>query len=333
MPDLSSQLRDYFDAVIERTTADDVLARSAFDRESESEPTRLSIRRRSAWQAALAVGFGFGLTMLVAGAMLAVALLAGELASGDGPGEVGSGVAAPAGGVGSGWIVAAGLLITGTVAAAAMVVPRRISERPRSEERDMTTIETQERTEELDGRVRTLKRRNRWLVVAVAVLLVAAAALGGALLFGSDDGEAAITPGVASASVDAATVDEINALVDANLRGWSEGDGDAVMATMATDGFHISGGTDGSPYSGDRLRGFSSSFENLEWERVSPPIIERDGNGYYVAELEIVSNGTDPADGGSMLIVMHIVSEDGELRIAEQVVYEDIVWSRYESSS
>lgn len=114
MPDLSSQLRDYFDAVIERTTVDDVLARSAFDREYESEPTRHPIRRRPAWQAALAVGFGFGLTMLVAGAMLAVALLAGELASGDGLSDVGSGVAAPAGGVGSGWIVAVGLLITGT---------------------------------------------------------------------------------------------------------------------------------------------------------------------------------------------------------------------------
>lgn len=324
MPDLSTQLRDYFDAVIERTTADDVLARSAFDREPELEAPRRSMRRRPALQAALAVGFGFSLTMLVTGGLLAVALVAGEIA--DGGADVGSGVGVPAGGGGSAtWIVAAALLITGAGAAAAVAVRRRTGHMPITEESDMKTIETDSGTGELDSRVRTLERRNRWLVAGVVVLLVATAALGGILLFAGDDSEFAFAPGV-----DAATVDEINTLLDANLEGWSEGDGEAVMATMAEDGFHISRGTVGFAFSGDRLQSFSSQFAFNSWERLRSPIIEGDGNGYYVADLtRIFLDSADPSEAAPLLIITRVVPEGGELRIAEQVVYEDIDWSMY----
>ena len=335
MSDLSTQLRDYFDAVIERTTAEDVLARSAFHREPGAEAPSRWTGRRPALQAALAVGTGFGLTMLVAGGLLFIALLAGELTSDDAVRDVGSGVATPAGGaVGLGWIVAVVLMITGAATAGGLAARSRRAHPPLVEESDMTTIETDTGTKEHSNRIRSLERRNRWLVTGVVVLLVALAALGGILLFGGDDAGAAITPAVDEATVDAATIDEINTLIDANLQGWSEGDGDAVMATMAADGFHISAGSNGFAYSGDRLRGLSESFGWVEWDRPSTPIIEKDGNGFYVAELDrIFPDGSDPAEGDSILIVTLVVSEDGELRIAEQVVYEDIDWWRYGPSS
>lgn len=173
-----------------------------------------------------------------------------------------------------------------------------------------------------DPSVRGLRTRNRWLVLAVALLLLASLGLGAALLVGGDDSTHA-------AGVDGAVVDEITELLDDMAVAWGEGDGAAVVAMMAEDGFHISDGTRGDPISGDRLETFASRWASINWTRVDPTVIDpaESPGEYIVMESVIVhpdSIGTEDRD--TTIVLYRIVEQNGALKIAEQVVFESIAW-------
>ncbi|MDH3731335.1 MAG: hypothetical protein OES13_09475 [Acidimicrobiia bacterium] len=173
-----------------------------------------------------------------------------------------------------------------------------------------------------DPSVRGLRTRNRWLVLAVAVLLLASLGLGAALLLGGDDDTFA-------AGVDGAVVDEITELLDDMAVAWGEGDGAAVVAMMAEDGFHISDGTRGEPITGDGLESFASRWASINWTRTDPTMIDptESPGEYIVMESVIVhpdSVGTEDRD--TTIVLYRIVEENGALKVAEQVAFESIRW-------
>jgi hypothetical protein len=163
MPDVGSQLAEYFEAATERIAADDVLAQVRVCEELRPAPRRL----RPA--SAVAAGFA-GALLLVGGALLAGWLLHDPGSSESGP------VAAPAAepGAALAWwpvVLAAVVLVLGT---AAVVVRLRGA----TKEVDMQTLEKTPQ-EATDRQVHALRRKNRWLVVALAlVVVVAAVAIG-----------------------------------------------------------------------------------------------------------------------------------------------------------
>jgi hypothetical protein len=225
MPRVEHQLREYFDAGVERLTAEDVIAQAAV-RNGDLEPMRERRTFRPAWAAAAA----FVLTLVVFGGAFVVldAIERGGSEAGSGGlGGLGSAPAAP--GSGGVWIWPAAAVSAGGVAALAAWLTRR---RPRldvktRDEGKVRIVETMERIEEIEApKPGGLERRNRWLVITVAVLFAIAAGLSAWLALQTRP----VSPNAAPA--------DVQQLMEDYAAAWNAQDASA-LAALVSPGYRI----------------------------------------------------------------------------------------------
>ena len=203
MRDVIEQLTAYFDATVERVTAEDVLAGADVrSQNGRHAPTRVP-RLRPAW----VVAAGFVATVVLIGGAIGIARLL-ERGWGDGGapppiGDAGDGLAGP-------WVL---LIAAGVILALAMVGMAWRSRREIVKEQDMQTIEKPE------VEVSPRPRSPAIFILLAALLILAAGALGWWL--GSSGGERAA---------------EVPEIVELFNQALIDGDVEAMTALYTEDG-------------------------------------------------------------------------------------------------
>jgi uncharacterized protein (TIGR02246 family) len=205
MRDVTEQLAAYFDATVERVTADDVLAGADVHTQNKRfEPTRVP-RFRPAW----VVAAGFAATILVVGGAVGIVrLLEGDSAGvGTSPspvGDTGDGLSGP-------WalLIAAGVILV--LAVVGLVWRNRIET---VKEQTMQTLEKPE------VEVSPRPRSPALLILLAALLILAAGALGW-WLGSSGDG-----------------VGDVPEIVESWSQAWVDGDAEAMAALYTEDGIY-----------------------------------------------------------------------------------------------
>lgn len=222
MPDVTQQLAAYFDATVERVTAEDVLAGSAVHvQNGRSEPARVG-RLRPAW----VVAGGFVATMVVIGGVVGVALLFE-----GGAAEVGSG-RAPVGDATDGLSGSWGLLIAvGLVLAAAIVGLVLRSRREIVKEQTMQTLERPE------VEVSPPSQSPAVLIVLSALLAIAVATAGWLFVenrsLQSDLDDALSWPSVSELTAEEQRIYDVLGPEGSFVTAWRAGDVDAMLELNA----------------------------------------------------------------------------------------------------
>ncbi|MEN8114599.1 MAG: hypothetical protein ABFS21_09445 [Actinomycetota bacterium] len=250
---VESQLREYFDAGVERITADDVFARA---RVTEDGMERLHTKRvRPAIRPAWAAVGAFAITLLGLGGLAAVLKLAPEIVGNI---DVGAAeIVESNGGTLSIWIVAA--LVAAVVAGGTVWFVRRSNDAQSGdpdagpEQGKVIVLDTIERTEE---RAEVTEHRSRWPMVVIVVLAVALVA---ALLWMT----LAMRPNSANAAPP-----EIVELMEEYTAAWNAYDVDAIEA-LVTDGYRIHAG-DSFDHDAESLRTYlMPMLAGGEWSTAS----------------------------------------------------------------
>jgi len=157
----------------------------------------------------------------------------------------------------------------------------------------------------------------RVLAVLFGIGMLVLGLLGGWML--ASDGD---DPGTWGGETDDATLAEIDELLDDYWAGWDAGDGDAVVALMATDGWFSSVNTAADGYAGEQLANYVDRYGNLDFTRVGPTTVIATRAGYEVAGAERVDEYTpEPLWALDHFV---IVEEDGQLRIASHQVISTV---------
>lgn len=118
--------------------------------------------------------------------------------------------------------------------------------------------------------------------------------------------------------IDDPILTEIDELLDDYWAAWDTGDGDAVVALMANDGWFSSTNTTQSGHTGDQLATYVNSWDRLDFTQVGPTTVIETFAGYEVVGAERV----DQYNPEPLWALDHyvIVEEDGQLRIASHQV-------------
>jgi hypothetical protein len=210
MPDLNTQLRNYFDANVERVTTDDVFAgRHVANQIVESQPR---------WQSSprLAVGFGFAVTVFVVGGSLGLGLALrnpGDDAA-SGALSYGIGSVTPAS---TGWGLVGVAAVLAVVAMVFMVLALRSARRNSSTRGREKTMSTTFDTTSVDHKLEEAHRTNRWLIAAVVVLAIAVVALGAWV----------VNDLTATSATEVPT--DIATMLEGYTGAWDDYDGDAFL--------------------------------------------------------------------------------------------------------
>lgn len=159
--------------------------------------------------------------------------------------------------------------------------------------------------------------RARVLAIVFAIGMLVLGLLGGWMLAGDGD-----DPATWGGEVDEAILAEIDELLDDYWVGWDAGDGDAVVALMAADGWFSSVNTAEGGYSGEQLDSYVDRYGNLEFTQVGPVTVIETRAGYEVAGAERV----DEISPEPLWALDHfvIVEENGQLRIASHQVISTV---------
>ncbi len=303
MPRVEDQLREYFDAGVERVTAEDVIVRAAVAEDRYVE------RRRRLSPAWAAVG-AFVITLVVfGGSFFAVSLIpaARDVAGfriDPLPGSAGSIPLWPIGAVSA----------AGVAGITAWLVRRTRGFGEGRRQGKVRAMETIERQAVAEPRVEKLATRNRWLTVAVIVLIVALLALGAWMLLGMRANSPTAAPADVAQLMDdyvaawnAYDADALEGLVTADYRIWSsQGSFDHDMTSVRE--YLL-------PYVAER--DWVNTYEG-PWYAVGG-----DDGRWAVAGEGTVITGSMYADGEGMQEgVFRIVEEsDGTLRVAEHFLF------------
>ena len=159
--------------------------------------------------------------------------------------------------------------------------------------------------------------RAKVLAVLFGIGMLVLGLLGGWML--ASDGDDPVTWG---GEIDDATLTEIDELLDDYWAGWDAGDGDAVVAVMATDGWFSSVNTAEGGYTGEQLASYVDRYGSLEFTQVGPTTVIETRAGYEVAGAERVDEYTpEPLWALDHFV---IVEEGGQLRIASHQVISTV---------
>ena len=165
-----TQLREYFDAGVERITAEDVIAQSRVGEDA----LRPLHRQRSFKPAWAAVG-AFAVTLVGLGGLASVLKLTTDITADAGAGD---GEIMDAGGSTIGiWLIAA--IVAAVVAGLTVWLVRRSSKRRENEteiesdQRKVTVMETIERTDTDDQTTQKTGERSRWPIIVIVVMAIA----------------------------------------------------------------------------------------------------------------------------------------------------------------
>lgn len=267
MPVVEDQLREYFDAGVERISVADILAQAEVRERKPAPP--LPMRRRPAWAALGA----FALTIVVMGGLLFAGRLmrTQELEAGagtpataiePGPGDALAGDPWPA-------LV---LFVGGVAALAAWAYATRSNRRKPKTRKKVEAMATMEKTpvREESARIEKVEKRNRWLIVAVVVLALLAVALGVWLLVD------------ALSTSETAAPAEVEALLSDYVDAWNAHDGEAAIALMTSGAVHEAGPTE---YTDDSLVAHidGTSLYETEITPIGDVVVMGDGDPYYYA--------------------------------------------------
>ncbi len=159
--------------------------------------------------------------------------------------------------------------------------------------------------------------RARVLAILVAIGMLLLGLLGGWMLASNGD-----DPSTWGGEIEEATLAEIDDLLDDYWAGWDAGNGDAVVALMATDGWFSSVNTAQGGYTGEQLDNYVDEYGNLEFTQVGPTTVIETRAGYEVAGAERVDEFTpEPLWALDHFV---IVEENGQLRIASHQVISTV---------
>jgi hypothetical protein len=290
MRDLDQQLADYFDATVERITAEDVLigARSRAW-ETDERPIRTA-SRRPAW----AIAVAFVATIVVVSGSLGVGLFL--RASSTPVGAGGTALAETASGTTSPWIFIGGALAA--LAAIAVAATARVMTAEGRNGGTSMTVTTERPA--ADDRIHKLTNRNRTLTIAVIVLAILAIGLGAWAVYEATASESA---GPA----------EVTDLTDEWFAANEAADG-SVTAMYSTNGYHQYGI---QQFRGDEIAAHLSAAPNNEFEWIGEAVVLVDsGDGRWVTARPMrITSGFGVFE--SIISFEVIRAADGELLLAQ----------------
>jgi len=276
MSEVETQLREYFDAAVERVTAEDILAGHRVTEKVQFSRPRW--HPRPAWAAIAA----FAATVVVLGGSIGLGTWLRNPDEDAASGGFRGAVDTITGGSVPWWPIA--VIV---VAMAALVFVLTFMRRGIRKEKAMaTTIDTPTSDKQLED----AQRNNHWLIGAVVVLAIALLALGAWVVY--DQAQTADTAGS----------DAVIEMLDDYRAAWNEYDGDAFMALTAEDYVLVSSGGEevARTMQASTIRGFAKGI-NFQVEQIGDPVVVGDGP-YYVA----VANRLD-SDAYEGDLVDHVV--------------------------
>jgi hypothetical protein len=304
MSRVEPQLREYFDAGVERISVEDVVAQARV-RENRLEPLRARRNLKPAWAA---VG-AFAVTILGIGG-LAAALKLTERITGEFGSDVAAIVATDSGTLGV-WLIAA--FVAALAAAAATWLIRRPAQYDTQDQQDQGKVMVMETIEGTDRDVGTTKettKPNRRPTVLVVVLAVALLGLIAWMIF-------AMRPNSPTAAPP-----EIVELMEQYNAAWNAHDVDAIEAVTMT-GYRIHGRGGGSidaDIVGLRLQMPSLAAANWSVASDGPYYaLESASRTWYVSsEGSVISRAGDEHNHQGLLEVVEV--PDGSLRILDHYI-------------
>ena len=282
-----TQLREYFDAGVERISVDDVIAQAAV-REGGVRPLHIKRNFKPAWAA---VG-AFAATLVGLGALASVLKLAPRIAGDAGAGEVGAEIVEVGGSAATTWLIAA--VVAAVVAGLTVWLVHRSSKRAENEEQiepdqgRVTVMETIERTET----TQKTEQRSTWPIVVIVVMAIALIGLIAWMTLAMRPNSSTAAPA------------EVQQLMEDYTAAWNAYDADAIEG-LVTGAYSLHGimeGDTGFDHDMEYVRStFLPNLEGWEWHN------NYDGPFYAV--------GSD----FSMLVTMEV----GFMTSPKVVVYPD----------
>ena len=290
MSEIETQLREYFDAAVERVTAEDVLV--GHQMLESMTPQEQHWTWRPAWAAAA----GFVATLAVLGGSLGIGIVAHRPATDTGTGRI-TEVLGEANEAASGWwlfMVAIGVV----VAVVGALIARNQQHNSQRENAMATTIKTPPST-----RLEAAERNNRGLVMTVVGLAIALVALGAWALFDQ------------AAEPETAAPQAVQELIDDYEAVWNNYDGDAFSAVTTEDYTHTNGDfTSDRDTMASTIASMAPS-SNFQVERIGDLVVTGKGP-YYVAGANRLHDSQGIEDGISAFV---IVETDDGLKVAEHL--------------
>ena len=294
MPDISAQLRTYFDETAERVTEEDVRIRATTGRGIPIPSPRFRPRPLAAG----AIGFGLAMTLLGV-VLVADRIFGGEMADAVGHGGTGT---VTTGNPGSAWLFIPLAFGVGLFAIGMISTRRRNGDMRERGEGSMQTIEKVGSVAAPVGQeILSLKKRNRWLGWLAGILAVAVVGLGVWLT-------AELT------SSDGPTIPkEVEAALDDYYLAWTTHDQAAFLDATAADFTLNSNGTVIEREAQAARVGVQSYFSVEVLDRT----ISGDGP-YYVGNAEIVE--ISPLDSAPLYFghsIMTVSQVDGVWKVSQ----------------
>ncbi|MGB5168037.1 MAG: hypothetical protein WBP49_06485 [Acidimicrobiia bacterium] len=304
MSRVEPQLREYFDAGVERITVDDVIAQAQVQ-QNRLEPLRARRNLKPAWAA---VG-AFAVTILGIGGLAAGLKLTERITGefGADPAEI---VAADGGTLGI-WLIAA--FVAAMAAAGATWLIRRPTEKDTKDEESQGKVMVMETIKDTDrdiGTTEKTKTPSRWPTIVIAVLAVAVVGLIAWMIF-------AMRPNSPNAAPP-----EIVQLMEDYTAAWNARDADALERLVTAD-YHLYDTSSVSTSSFDHdMESIRSAlfplFDEWDWQNSSPEAIyavSNTGRIWYVSSEGSVINrsGSDHVQNS----LLRVVEQNGEFRVAE----------------
>jgi hypothetical protein len=301
MSRVEPQLREYFDAGVERISVEDVIAQAEVQ-ENRLEPLRSRRTFKPAWAA---VG-AFAVTILGIGG-LAAALKLTERITGEFGADAAEIVATDGGTLGI-WLIAA--FVAAIAAAGATWLIRRPAQNGTQDQQDQGKVMVVETIEDTDSDVGTTKettKPNRWPMIVTAVLAVAVVGLIAWMVF-------AMRPNSPNAAPP-----EIVQLIEEYNAAWNAHDADALEA-LVTDGYRLYGPANSAfDHDIESIRSYlMPQLEDWDWQVTAPgPMYAVNTSGYTWAVSgegsTITRSGIDHEQNG----LWTIVGPDGEFLVSE----------------
>ncbi len=304
-----TQLRAYFDAGVERITAEDVIAGSRVA-ERGMEPLRSSRNLKPAWAGVAA----FAVTLVGLGGLASVLRFAPQLTGQTGTGGIEI-VEAGDGTIGV-WLIAA--VVAAIAAAMSVWLVRRSSARAQhryDEELDqggVMVMETIERTDVESQESKKTAHRGRWPIVLIVLLALAVVGLVAWMAFGMRPNSPNAAP------------PEITQLIDDYTAAWNAYDGEALEA-LVSPYYEVSSGPGMNDLDLD-LEGVQSSLypeiESWGWHITHEGpyyAVAGDEPGSWLVSLEGSVVTRDETDHNQMSVLKVIASPEGKLLVRKHL--------------
>ena len=291
MSEIETQLRDYFDATVERVTAEDVLARQRV-----FETIRPVTPRRTWHPAWVAVGAFVATAVVLGGTIGLGAVLTGP--TGDvGSGGIAAVVREATEAASWWWLLIAAIALVIAVAGALIALRRRQGTHEEEEDTMATTIEAP--PAETTGRA---DHNNRGLIVTIVVLAVALLALGAWAIYQQ------------TAESETAAPAAVGELLDDYRAAWNNFDGAASLALTTEDYVFVDG--DLAYDQARTVRLITGTFEAIicQSELVGDRIVSGDGP-YYTAEVNRLTTGSGSTQTGDGISTIVVVNTDDGLKV------------------